>query len=120
MSCCQEASHLRESVCGRPATYFADEGCLITLCNEHARWYFGSRPIRWCSLYRLWGAGGELLYVGISKNALARLGQHAQDKSWWVHVVGVTIEHHPSREIAEEAERRAIVNEKPRHNVAGT
>jgi hypothetical protein len=69
------------------------------------------------ALYRIWGNEGQLLYVGISKSALSRLGQHLAEKSWAADIVNVTIETYPTRELAAAAEIAAIKTEKPLHNV---
>lgn len=68
------------------------------------------------ALYRLFDAGGELLYIGISGGPWQRFTQHAADKPWWPGVVRAEIEWYPAREIAEQAERDAIRAEFPRHN----
>lgn len=69
------------------------------------------------AVYRLQAADHALLYVGISDCPWARFTQHAADKSWWPEVVHVSIEWHPARGLAEQAERDAIRNEQPRHNI---
>lgn len=70
-------------------------------------------------LYRHFGAEGELLYVGISKSAAARLAQHHRTAHWFDGITNVTIEHFPSRQAALEAERRAIREERPLFNKSG-
>lgn len=69
-----------------------------------------------CYLYRLFH-DDELLYVGISISALARLGQHLDDKPWADEINRTTIERHPNREAAAAAEVAAIVTENPRYNI---
>lgn len=69
------------------------------------------------SLYRLYDAEDVLLYVGISKSALMRLGQHLSDKPWAVDVARTTVEWYPTREEAAAAEVAAILTEKPLHNI---
>jgi hypothetical protein len=69
-------------------------------------------------LYRHWGAGGELLYVGISANVVARLAQHNNGSHWANNIARMTIETYPTREAAERAEREAIRTENPLHNNA--
>lgn len=75
------------------------------------------------ALYRFYGAGGTLLYIGITNHLPRRLGQHHDEKAWWHGVSEVKVEHYPSREAVLEAERRAIIAEKPlyndKHNQAG-
>lgn len=67
-------------------------------------------------LYRHYGADGDLLYVGISINAIARLSRHRTQAKWFALVRTVTIEPFPTREQALEAEARAIREERPSHN----
>lgn len=69
------------------------------------------------SLYRHFDADGELLYVGVSLNAVARLAQHRDSSQWFNQIRSVVIERHPTREAAIEAEKAAIKCEKPKHNI---
>lgn len=68
-------------------------------------------------LYRYFDADGRLLYVGISVSAVARAAQHRRTATWWGDFANMTREVFPTRFAAEEAERRAIVEEKPVYNV---
>jgi predicted GIY-YIG superfamily endonuclease len=70
-----------------------------------------------CTLYRLFDARGELLYLGIAGNPGRRFEQHAKDKPWWTEVDTIKLEHFDHRSTAEAAEIRAIKTERPRHNV---
>lgn len=70
------------------------------------------------ALYRHFDAAGELLYVGISLNAVSRLAQHRIEANWFDEIARIDIEWHPTREAAESAERTAIQAEHPRHNIA--
>lgn len=70
------------------------------------------------ALYRFYDAAGVLLYVGISRNPVARWAQHATDKAWWPQVRKKTVELFGSRREAEIAEGRAIRSESPLHNLA--
>jgi len=67
-------------------------------------------------LYRHYSADGNLLYVGISKSAVARLAQHAQTSSWVKDIVTITVEKFSTRKEALNAERFAIASEKPIYN----
>lgn len=69
------------------------------------------------ALYRFHATDGTLLYVGITADPGTRWRAHAHDKPWWQHVTNITVELHPTREAVLEAERAAIIAEKPRHNV---
>ena len=68
-------------------------------------------------LYRHFGAKDELLYVGISISAMARLAQHKEASPWFEEIAKVTIEHFATREEAITAEREAIAKEQPKYNV---
>lgn len=70
------------------------------------------------ALYRHWDADDNLLYVGISLSAVTRLAQHVAGAHWSHDIASVTIQYHPDRSAAEAAERKAIAEESPRHNVA--
>ena len=69
------------------------------------------------SLYRHYNSKGELLYVGVSLSALQRLGQHADHSDWFASIARVTIEHLDTREAALDAERAAVIRERPLHNI---
>lgn len=69
------------------------------------------------ALYRHFDSSGKLLYVGISLSALNRLGQHAEHAGWFGDIATVRIEHFPSREEALQAERMAIISERPVCNI---
>lgn len=75
------------------------------------------------TLYRFFGSGGTLLYIGITNSIPRRLRQHNDKKDWWLGVASITTEHYPSREAVLEAEKRAIIAEAPlyndHHNQAG-
>lgn len=69
-------------------------------------------------LYRHWSDRGTLLYVGISVNAVARLGQH-KDKQWFPRIAKITVERYETYAEAEIAELKAICYEGPIHNIKG-
>lgn len=68
-------------------------------------------------LYRHFDADNNLLYVGISVDALKRLKQHNKKAKWFNDIAHITIEKFPDRKSVEEAEIKAIKIEKPKHNV---
>jgi predicted GIY-YIG superfamily endonuclease len=68
------------------------------------------------TLYRLYNASGELLYVGISGRAWERWHQHAKGKTWWSEVTVTRVEHFTTRAEVEQAERLAIRTEFPKYN----
>lgn len=73
------------------------------------------------TLYRLYDADTDLLYVGISGNPGRRFDQHAKGptgKRWWSEVATGTMEHFATREEAAAAEVAAIQGECPRYNIA--
>lgn len=69
------------------------------------------------SLYRHYSADDKLLYVGVSISAVHRLGQHAEHSDWYNSITRVTIERFETREAALQAERAAIIKERPAHNI---
>jgi predicted DNA-binding transcriptional regulator AlpA len=69
------------------------------------------------SLYRHFSKDKKLLYVGISLSALTRLGQHALNAKWFNSISSVSIEHFDTLEKAIKAERAAIIQEDPQHNI---
>lgn len=68
------------------------------------------------ALYRHFDEAGNLLYVGISLNAVARLSQHAQGSTWAGDIRRVTVEMFSARKPALVAEANAIKSERPRFN----
>lgn len=77
-----------------------------------------STDARAATLYRLFNDAGELIYVGVAYDHIARLAQHRRDSPWWPEVSSFTVEERLTRELAEKAERDAIREELPRYNVA--
>jgi hypothetical protein len=69
------------------------------------------------ALYRFYGAGDQLLYVGITERLGKRWETHMRNKPWWPDVRRQTVHWHPTRAQASEAEVAAIVDEKPLYNV---
>lgn len=69
------------------------------------------------ALYRLFDETEQLLYLGISADPGKRFAQHRSDKPWWGDIRSMTVQPMPSREAALEAEREAIKDERPLHNV---
>ncbi len=67
-------------------------------------------------LYRLFNEAGELLYVGVTCNLVARLAAHRRQKSWWGEVADTTVIRFPTRLEALAAEVEAIAGEVPRYN----
>ena len=68
-------------------------------------------------LYRHWARNGTLLYVGISCNESERRKTHRAESVWFSQVDRITLVKYPTRLDAENAERYAIINEAPVHNI---
>lgn len=68
------------------------------------------------ALYRLYGEGGALLYIGISHQPEVRFDQHSKDKHWWPDVVRRDVQWFDDRPTAAEAEAEAIRSTDPEHN----
>ena len=69
-------------------------------------------------LYRLRGANGALLYVGITTNVERRGHEHRAEKLWYSEVASVDEEAYPDRASAHAAEVVAIRTEAPKYNSA--
>lgn len=67
-------------------------------------------------LYRHFDADGNLLYIGASLRSLSRLAEH-NSAPWFDAIASVTVEKFKTRKDALQAERQAIVQENPRHNI---
>lgn len=74
-----------------------------------------ARKVHHC-LYRMFSAGGELLYVGKTMNPSARFRQHRIQQSWWPTVAQITVDHFTSANELTHAERLAIATEGPLWN----
>lgn len=68
------------------------------------------------AVYRFFTEDDVLLYIGICDEPVRRWHRHA-DKPWWPQVTRFSVMWFASREEATEAEGKAIVSEKPLHNV---
>jgi excinuclease UvrABC nuclease subunit len=68
-------------------------------------------------LYRHFDENNNLLYVGISLNAINRLSQHKNNAKWYPKISYIKIEKYENRIDAMEAERLAIIKEKPSYNI---
>jgi len=68
-------------------------------------------------LYRHYDKDDNLLYVGISLSAYARLSQHKLHSEWAKESAKMTIENFNNRNDALRAEKNAIEIEKPRFNL---
>lgn len=68
-------------------------------------------------LYRYFDKSGNLLYVGISINTVSRMASHRSASSWYDQAVKITIKKYKNRKNALNAERKAIMKEKPKYNI---
>lgn len=71
------------------------------------------------ALYRHFDSTDALLYVGISLSAVHRLAQHKRSASWFKDIARVEVEWFSTRAEAIAAEREAICDEAPKHNIVG-
>ena len=70
------------------------------------------------TLYRHYNANNDLLYVGVSLNALLRLTQHERSgASWFWDIARIEVQHFDNRGAALHAEAEAIQREAPIYNV---
>lgn len=67
-------------------------------------------------LYRFY-CGNLLFYIGITNNPGRRFTTHSSEKPWWSFITHITLEHHESRAALLAAEKAAIQDEMPLHNV---
>lgn len=68
-------------------------------------------------VYRIYGANGALLYVGVSNDHERRLKEHARTKAWWPQASSVQVEHYPNRSEAMYREAAVIRFERPVFNI---
>lgn len=69
------------------------------------------------TVYRLFNAAGELLYVGYTFNPIARIKGHRRESYWGSEIASVRLEFFDSEKLARSAEARIINDEKPLHNL---
>ncbi len=69
------------------------------------------------AVYRHFDEADRLLYVGRSRNPIARMNGHRGHSEWFTKIAKMTIEKFDSLEAATQAEADAIKAEKPAHNV---
>lgn len=68
-------------------------------------------------LYRLFDADDQLLYVGRTNDLRRRFERHAMVQPWWAEVARSQVESLGTFEALCEAERAAIVAERPKYNI---
>jgi predicted GIY-YIG superfamily endonuclease len=79
-----------------------------------------AKPATSYTVYRLYDAERNLLYVGITNNVRARFRWHASNQPWWLSVADVESEEVASREEAIDRELALINALRPRHNIVTT
>lgn len=67
-------------------------------------------------VYRLYGDGGQLLYVGCTYHPRKRLMEHRRTQPWWVEVRGYTLSKYANAADALDAEWVAHQSERPLHS----
>lgn len=75
-----------------------------------------AEPMAVTALYTYFDADDQLLYIGITDNLLERGFAHVRRSSWMEFATRSTIERFPTREAAEEEERKRIRALKPLFN----
>ena len=71
-------------------------------------------------VYIAWGTDKKRpLYVGKSRNLLARMGQHSQSSAWWKYMQRLAVYAYPTEADALNAEAEAIGELQPEYNLAG-
>lgn len=68
------------------------------------------------AVYRYFNAEGALMYVGSTENLEKRHGKHRSSSWWWAFISDTCVSWYPSREEAEDEERRAYAKEHPLYN----
>lgn len=68
-------------------------------------------------LYRIYDGQGELLYVGKTDNPRPRITTGHRAKDWWPEIAHIALEAFDDAEQLGAAERSAIQEEQPRHNI---
>lgn len=68
-------------------------------------------------LYRLYDADEQLLYIGRTNDLKHRFSRHAKVQPWWGDVARSAVETLPDLETLKAAEKAAIIEEKPLHNI---
>lgn len=70
-----------------------------------------------CSVYRIYNADGDLLYVGVTHRGNQRNVEHVNGKAWASEVARTEWEHLPSRDDALLREIELIRDLEPKYNV---
>jgi excinuclease UvrABC nuclease subunit len=93
----------------------------MTSFAEHIARHLGiTTTDRPTAVYRFYDVDDRLLYVGITYSLGARFRGHERLSPWWPKQRSVKIVWRDTRDEAATEERKAIREEAPLHNVAGT
>ena len=68
------------------------------------------------TLYRFYGQGGDLLYVGIAVNPKNRIDRHRTTKPWWGEVGKIETVLYPTRDEARWVEKLEVLLGMPKYN----
>lgn len=69
-------------------------------------------------LYRMYDSQDRLLYVGITVDPAMRFAHHRGSKAWWREIARIALSHYDCRVDLARAERAAIRDEHPLHNIS--
>lgn len=75
-----------------------------------------AKPARATTLYRYFDRGGAILYIGITSAGPERMLKHSEASDWWDLAASCTLVHFDHQDAALEAERLAIIAERPPYN----
>jgi hypothetical protein len=68
------------------------------------------------TVYQIFGASGELLYVGVTGWGFGRVEQHRANRYWFKEAASATFEHYPDKMAALLRERAIIAACEPKYN----
>lgn len=71
------------------------------------------------AVYMFLNADGEVIYVGFSSNPSGRMDAHRTQSKWWPEVASARLTPYPDELSARRAERQAIEDLRPKHNIDG-
>jgi len=78
--------------------------------------FASSGTVASCFLYRHYDSDGDLLYIGITNDIMARSARHFRRASWAAAIFKILVEPFESREALVSAEVVAVKTEYPQHN----
>jgi len=72
------------------------------------------------AVYRIYNAGGDLIYVGMSYEPAIRVEVQRREKPWGHEIARYEVDWHSDRAASQRAEERLIKELQPRYNVTHT